>query len=428
MRLTLAALILLALLPAALRAQGPESTYEAKILSDDVYIRSGPSRNHYPTGKLRPGDRVTVHRHEPGGWLMISPPPGSFDWIAADNVQLVQQPTANSPARGTVRVNQAVVRIGSGIEENSREYWHVSLSRGKSVTILGEKIFDTPQGPKRWYKIAPPAGDHRWILGQFVDRIGNGANNADPFDNQNQDRDLPAPDRRQKRQRKRAQQMLTEQEERFSDYDLDAETEGGLKERKLVRIDEPAQISDKAGSVRTGPSQEELQDDRARISNLDARFREILRRETEQWDFTALEQDYKNLQRSAAHDAIGRQINLRLRKVAQYKKVKAEHDEFIRLTKESDEREARILSMRSQAAAPAHDSCEEALFRRGHHSTFRRRSPRRACARIGGSQWTSTRLSTSRPRHQSRPLSRLGHGHQRPPHAPPGMEHRSHPG
>ena len=231
------------------------------ILAEDVFVRSGPSHNHYPTAKLRPGDHVTVHRREPGGWLMISPPPGSFDWISADNVELVQRPQGNQPGRGTVRVKRAVVRIGSSFEENSRDYWHVMLSRGKRVTVLAEKVFDTPQGPRSWYKIAPPAGDHRWILGQFVQAIEKGGDRPDPFESGKEGGDLSPPDLDKQRQRKRAQRMLAEQQNPAG-YDDTQLGGGGLKERKMVRIESAPQAAAGAGGARTGATQAELEDDR----------------------------------------------------------------------------------------------------------------------------------------------------------------------
>ena len=44
----------------------------------DVYVRSGPGRNYYPTDKLDKGEKVEVYRHDPGGWYAIRPPRNSF--------------------------------------------------------------------------------------------------------------------------------------------------------------------------------------------------------------------------------------------------------------------------------------------------------------------------------------------------------------
>ena len=52
------------------------------ITADDVYVRSGPGENYYPTDKLKAGQEVEVYRHDPGGWYAIRPPKGSFSWVA----------------------------------------------------------------------------------------------------------------------------------------------------------------------------------------------------------------------------------------------------------------------------------------------------------------------------------------------------------
>ena len=41
--------------------------YKALVAADDVYVRSGPGENYYPTDKLKGGDPVEVYRHDPGG-------------------------------------------------------------------------------------------------------------------------------------------------------------------------------------------------------------------------------------------------------------------------------------------------------------------------------------------------------------------------
>ena len=83
--------ILLALLLASAAhpfGDSPDFPYQATVSSDNVLIRSGPGGRYYPTGRLASGDRVTVHRHDPGGWFMVSPPEGSFSWIAANGVEI----------------------------------------------------------------------------------------------------------------------------------------------------------------------------------------------------------------------------------------------------------------------------------------------------------------------------------------------------
>ena len=57
----------------------------AGISGNDVYVRSGPSSNHYPVLKLAAGARVTVVG-ERGAWYEIVPPAGAFSFISGDFV------------------------------------------------------------------------------------------------------------------------------------------------------------------------------------------------------------------------------------------------------------------------------------------------------------------------------------------------------
>ena len=52
--------------------------YLAYVNSADVYVRSGPGRDYYPTDKLAKGATVEIYRHDPGGWYAIRPPRQSY--------------------------------------------------------------------------------------------------------------------------------------------------------------------------------------------------------------------------------------------------------------------------------------------------------------------------------------------------------------
>src|SRR5208337_4567269 len=62
--------------------------YMAYIATDNVYVRSGPGENYYPTDKLKAGTEVEVYRHDPGGWFAIRPPKDSFSWVSSHHLQL----------------------------------------------------------------------------------------------------------------------------------------------------------------------------------------------------------------------------------------------------------------------------------------------------------------------------------------------------
>ena len=70
--------------------------YKAFVAADDVYVRSGPGQNYYPTDKLKRGQEVEVYRHDPGGWCAIRPVDGSFTWVSGRFLK----PTRRQPGGG----------------------------------------------------------------------------------------------------------------------------------------------------------------------------------------------------------------------------------------------------------------------------------------------------------------------------------------
>jgi hypothetical protein len=131
--------------------------YAAYVNSADVYVRSGPGRNYYPTDKLNKGEKVEVYRHDPGGWYAIRPPRHSFSWVSSRHLDSVQGDLAivNSP--------RAVARVGSALSD-VREVIQVRLDKGEKVELL-----EPQSNQNTWCKIAPPAGEFRWVFSKFVD-------------------------------------------------------------------------------------------------------------------------------------------------------------------------------------------------------------------------------------------------------------------
>ena len=103
--------------------------YEAVVEVAEEFVRSGGGQNFYPTSKVRRGDKVTVHRHDAGGWAMISPPPGSFSWIEAR--YLKRQGNV-----GVLTASNVIVRVGSEFNDD-HSFYQVDLSKGQTVEILG---------------------------------------------------------------------------------------------------------------------------------------------------------------------------------------------------------------------------------------------------------------------------------------------------
>ena len=82
MRLLIAAMACCWVLLPCSAGAAPAFPYKTFVAADDVYVRSGPGQNYYPTDKLKRGDEVEVYRHDPGGWCAIRPVPGSFAWVS----------------------------------------------------------------------------------------------------------------------------------------------------------------------------------------------------------------------------------------------------------------------------------------------------------------------------------------------------------
>lgn len=151
-------------------ARADDLPYTAYVNSDDVYVRSGPGRNYYPTDKLNKGDTVEVYRHDPGGWLAIRPTPGSFAWVSQRHLDPQRDGLA------MVNSDRVVSRVGSKFSD-VRDVIQVRLERGEKVELLVPPEPDSP-----WCKIAPPAGEFRWVFSKYVDRQPQGDLAADRAD------------------------------------------------------------------------------------------------------------------------------------------------------------------------------------------------------------------------------------------------------
>ena len=156
------------LAPRAIAAEEPTFPYTAYANTDDVYVRSGPGKNYYPTEKLKRGDAVEVYRHDPGGWYAIRPPHGSFSWVPAR----LLQPTKDHLA--VVVGDRVVSRVGSGMSD-VRDVIQVRLDRGEQVEILETRSLMTAGHAEAWCKITPPSGEFRWVFGKLVDSNSGGA-------------------------------------------------------------------------------------------------------------------------------------------------------------------------------------------------------------------------------------------------------------
>lgn len=133
-------------------------SFSAQIAADNTPISSAPGTgNYYETGTLRAGDIVEIFYKNEDGWCAIRPPEGSYSWVngqfvrpAADGTGTIISPDPEKEV--PVRVGADSVLKSTGVQ--------VGLKSGRTVTIFGET---TLTGGTRWYRIAPPPGEFRWI-------------------------------------------------------------------------------------------------------------------------------------------------------------------------------------------------------------------------------------------------------------------------
>lgn len=339
--------LLLALTGSSFAAELPKCPYEAIVDTDGAFVRSGQGKDFYPTGRLKRGDSVTVRRHDPGGWYMIDPPPGSFSWITAKDVK------KEGPDRGVVMTDKVAVRVGS-FEGDEHSVMQRTLNSGDEVHILGEKMLADPKQPAQlWYKIAPPYAEHRWIDGRAllpVARPGTATRNItdDPFD----ERYKPTPSAKPTPKTATAKNPVVPPPSDIPAkgaevYDQPARN--NLKERPLVRREGkagPAEVAtETAGSAFDAEAQ------RRELDRLEAQFRSIIAKDFVEWDFTQLVEDYRHLRSHVSFANYERLIDARLASIDKYQKIKAEQEEFLRVTAETDRRDAEL-----QAAQQRHEA------------------------------------------------------------------------
>lgn len=134
--------------------------YRAQIAFDDTPIFSGPNDGFYATDYLAAGSTVDVLRRDPGGWLAIRPPEGSFSWVPADRLEFTDRAD-----EAEVIADRTQVWIGSRVETVRDHHWQVSLEPGHFVRVLGRRTLGDGRSSRagEWLQIAPPHGELRWV-------------------------------------------------------------------------------------------------------------------------------------------------------------------------------------------------------------------------------------------------------------------------
>lgn len=271
--------------------------YKAVVVKDDVLIRSGGNDDYYPTQRLKRDTVVTVHRQDPGGWLAIDPPEGSFSWIPA---RYVEQKSDNS---GIVTEDDIIVSVGSEFGEES-SVWQRKLAMGTKVRILGRQDLDTPSGSRSMYKIAPPQRERRWIAGDAV---------------------VPADE-------------MTRKQHDDNPFELPS----GIKQS-------PRETEVKSTAGRPAPSSRlqrlrQIRAEQRQLAKIDQKFRAMLSGNPTTWDLESIESEYNELRANATWRPVAGQIDLRFPAIDRYRRRQADYRDFQRLTTETERRDAELIA------------------------------------------------------------------------------------
>lgn len=160
---TIATLTLIAFTTAALHAADQEGT----VKSDEIALLSGPGTNMPETARLRRGAKLRVH-HEEGDYYAVQPPAGCISWVRMSYLQFVgSSDPAVFPCAAVVDSNGlAKLRAGKVGQTTPLGVERVAVADGTVLTVVGQKSDD--HGVK-WYPIASPEGDYRYVLKSSVD-------------------------------------------------------------------------------------------------------------------------------------------------------------------------------------------------------------------------------------------------------------------
>jgi uncharacterized protein YgiM (DUF1202 family) len=308
----------LLLLLLAAGAQATEYPYVAYISSDDVYIRSGPGKNYYPTAKMKRGEPVEVYRHDPGGWYAIRPPVQSFSWISARQLDVLDDGLAS------VNTDRAVARVGSLFSE-VRDVIQVRLNKNERVELVDTHA----SADEKWYKIAPPAGEFRWVYKDYVTRRAPLDEVAEDADDEPEER----PRRRAARNRRGADEIRLTSAGRDStdrnSADRDSADRNSADRDSDAAADPPA---DKPRRVsRRGPAADDRKSFITALADIDLDLSAMVAEEITTWSFSDLRLRTERVMRRAPTAIERGQAQQLLNKIDRFDRLKARQDALVDL-------------------------------------------------------------------------------------------------
>jgi hypothetical protein len=157
-------------------AQNILYTATVKPASVEVFCKPGNGELVYATNQLRQNDRVQVVSEEPGGWLGIKPPPGSFSLI---NKRFLED-KGNNTYVVTIPEDASAPVLYGHLQAKKPTAIGVSLSRGALVRAVGQPI---TRDDGVWLPIESPDREVRYIKAEAVTREATAAPSPPPPQN-----------------------------------------------------------------------------------------------------------------------------------------------------------------------------------------------------------------------------------------------------
>jgi hypothetical protein len=290
-------------------AQIKNFPYEAKVVVDEVFIRSGAGDSYYPTQKLPRESVVTVHRHDPGGWYMIDPPEGSFSWMPERFVKRMND------TEGEVAEESVIAFVGSEFGDEASVFQR-RLKTGEKITIIGQRQIVTSSGPQSMLQIKPPLRERRWIPGSAlvpVDADNRAQLNADPYA-------VPG-----NASRPDGVQV-------FPSNAGIAPAVAGVTDVPVVAPSEALTAAQQKHS------------ERQQLADIDRRFGEMLRQDSSIWNLDAIESEYRMLQENATQKSLAGTIDMRYPAIDRYRRRLAKLQELRQLTSQTEHRDAELVA------------------------------------------------------------------------------------
>ncbi|HEX7448749.1 MAG TPA: SH3 domain-containing protein [Pirellulales bacterium] len=318
-----------------------EFPYTEHIASHQAEVRSGPGEKYYPVLKLQRGETIEVYRHDPGGWYAIRPPDQSFSWVAAEFIE---------PAEGNLGIvtgDQVAARVGTLLND-TRDVIQVRLDRGEQVQILELRELDTSAGPQTWYKIAPPAGEFRWVSAKDVDGElakprHSAADAADDLPRPKHRRHEAADDEEDWKSDPAPEPQPRRRPKRHAKQDDEA-NDDGIDEQELAEELSPGRVHSRL--ARRTPKA----DLREEAVELDLALSAMVAEDTRDWDFTILRRQADAALARAESGLERGRIRRVLRKIDNFADIQQRYTAVMR----QPDREGSRLSRRLNSSDSAH--------------------------------------------------------------------------